>query len=244
MTYRKASLRDTLASEYALGMLRGGARRRFERLLARDPHMRAAVAGWERRMIRLAAGLEPIVPPVCVWQGIQRRVGMRTEQCRFERRLDFWRPSALAASALAALLLIYVGLTELAPFPFMGTGLAAPPAALSYVGLLADRGMQPAWLVRVSRARDRLAVTAVRPQTIGEQRAFELWLIARPGHAPQSLGLIPSTGEFVLKLPKPLDPENVRAAMLAVSLEPAGGSHTGQPTGPVLYQGALLLLDG
>jgi anti-sigma-K factor RskA len=30
-----------------------------------------------------------------------------------------------------------------------------------------------------------------------------------------------------------------RARGLAVSLEPAGGSPTGQPTGPVVYQGRL-----
>ena len=32
------------------------------------------------------------------------------------------------------------------------------------------------------------------------------------------------------------------SAALAVSLEPPGGSPTGKPTGPVLYQGRLLAL--
>ncbi len=36
------------------------------------------------------------------------------------------------------------------------------------------------------------------------------------------------------------DPETISDATFAVSLEPEGGSPTGQPTGPVLFSGKLV----
>ena len=49
---------------------------------------------------------------------------------------------------------------------------------------------------------------------------------------PASLGVIPAEGKVV--------PPGIKAGtMLLVSLEPKGGSPTGQPTGPVLYAGKL-----
>ena len=66
----------------------------------------------------------------------------------------------------------------------------------------------------------------------------ELWLLPadRP---PVSLGLLEPAGDNR----RPLTPEVERmlqaGAMLAVSLEPPGGSPTGQPTGPVVSTGKL-----
>ena len=45
MNYTDPELRDRLAAEYALGTLRGPARKRFERLLADDRGLRDLVAG-------------------------------------------------------------------------------------------------------------------------------------------------------------------------------------------------------
>src|SRR3989442_2452755 len=65
-------------------------------------------------------------------------------------------------------------------------------------------------------------------------RALELWALPGSG-APRSLGLISASGATVVKKGKVLE----GATGLAVSLEPAGGSPTGAPTGPVLYVGKL-----
>ena len=70
-------------------------------------------------------------------------------------------------------------------------------------------------------------------------RAFELWALPGAGAAPVSLGLLPAQGEAVLTLSPQVRPLLERGAALAVSVEPPGGSPTGQPTGPVVYQGKL-----
>jgi anti-sigma-K factor RskA len=55
---------------------------------------------------------------------------------------------------------------------------------------------------------------------------------------PRPLGLI-AKGALSVDL-GPLAARALASGVLAVSLEPAGGSPTGSPTGPVLYQGRIL----
>ena len=66
-----------------------------------------------------------------------------------------------------------------------------------------------------------------------------LW--ARQGK-PKSLGLIsdnerPGLNRAVLRMAAVADKTLADVPILAVSLEPRGGSPTGAPTGPVLYSG-------
>ena len=68
-----------------------------------------------------------------------------------------------------------------------------------------------------------------------------MWLIP-PGDKPHSLGLIDPSRPVRITVPKSLLPQVNRDAMLAVSLEPPGGSPTGQPTGPVIANGKLASL--
>jgi anti-sigma-K factor RskA len=72
------------------------------------------------------------------------------------------------------------------------------------------------------------------PVALQADRALELWVVP-PAGAPRSLGLISERDATVVKRQQVLR----GAAALAVSLEPAGGSPTGAPTGPILYVGKL-----
>jgi anti-sigma-K factor RskA len=57
------------------------------------------------------------------------------------------------------------------------------------------------------------------------------------GQQPVSLGLITTHETQVVKIPQALAVKLDAALGLAMSVEPAGGSPTGLPTGPVLYAG-------
>jgi anti-sigma-K factor RskA len=59
---------------------------------------------------------------------------------------------------------------------------------------------------------------------------------------PVSLGLVGTDPMQELTISKELAPLINRASGLALSVEPAGGSPTGQPTGPVLYKGPCVEL--
>ena len=92
--------------------------------------------------------------------------------------------------------------------------------------------MQPAWMLR-AQDRNRIEITALNAPPATAGRAYELWLIPDADAPPQSLGLLPASGRQTVTVPAAL------RTQLAVSIEPAGGSPTGLPTGPVIYRGVL-----
>ncbi|TIP55629.1 anti-sigma factor, partial [Mesorhizobium sp.] len=70
----------------------------------------------------------------------------------------------------------------------------------------------------------------------GERAAgkdFELWMIEGK-NAPVSMGVIPAGQTARMTISPAVQERLAQGAVLAVSLEPAGGSPTGQPTGPVV----------
>jgi anti-sigma-K factor RskA len=97
----------------------------------------------------------------------------------------------------------------------------------------------PAFLLTVDPQNRTMTVRRVTG--IADQgRSYELWLIPNDDPKPRSLGLV-GADEFTTRpLPPDFDVAAVRAASYAVSLEPAGGSPSGAPTGPVLFTGKMV----
>ena len=241
MNYRDPRTREALAAEYVLGTLHGAARTRFEKLLREDRALRDAVDRWQEELYpAFLDALPERRPPARVWQAIAARTGPaparpsssveRTANWALKRHLQFWRGWAAVASAAALALAVYVGIDLMR---------MQPPLTVDYVAVVNDGEQQPAWLVEVDADYRRVNVQALRQQPLPADRSFELWLLPEQGQNPISVGLVPAQGETVLTLTPELRERLATAAGLAVSLEPAGGSPTGQPTGPVLYQGPL-----
>jgi len=137
-----------------------------------------------------------------------------------------WRGLALAGFALAFAL----GVTLLAPTP------ERPDERI--VVLLAGQDAKPVVLVSADRGGRFLTVKAIGAMNVPADRSLELWALPE-GRSPQALGLVPATGIARLPLAAPADAALRDTPALAVSLEPAGGSPTGAPTGPVLYTGGV-----
>src|SRR5262249_29758720 len=76
---RNPELVDRLAAEYALGTLRGRARRHFERWLV-SPQVSKMVSAWEDRLAGLEPRMERVTPSATVWQGIERRLELRARR--------------------------------------------------------------------------------------------------------------------------------------------------------------------
>jgi anti-sigma-K factor RskA len=226
-------LREKLASEYVLGTLGGAARRRFEQWLREDIVLQRAVAEWQDRLHPLAEFAPPAQPSPQVWQAIEKRLDLRRQGRRsfwlsLREDLGFWRGLGMASTAAAAILATV--LVTRAPEP------AAP--LTSYVATLADEKSQPVAVVTGDATRRQLIVRVVAPQTISADKSLELWAVPKEG-APRSLGLVAPGGSVTLPLPENATPQ--AAPVLAISLEPKGGSPDPKgPTGPILFKGAWL----
>jgi anti-sigma-K factor RskA len=146
---------------------------------------------------------------------------------RWVGSLSFWR--AGAGVALAAALALAIGL-----------GLALQPLPPStHSAVFADGQGRPVWILEATLPEGRLGLRALAGAPPPPERAYELWMLPAGG-APVSLGLLPASGSAERHIPAALGARLLTAAGLAVSVEPAGGSPTGQPTGPVVYQAALV----
>jgi anti-sigma-K factor RskA len=102
--------------------------------------------------------------------------------------------------------------------------------------LTEPRSLQAQFLI-VRRPEGGFVLTSLSGSRTAAGHALELWALAPGAHRPVSLGVIPPDGRLVFG--------NARfapraGAALLISLEPAGGSPTGQPTGPVVFQGQLV----
>jgi anti-sigma-K factor RskA len=179
MNVQTPSRSDALAAEYVLGTLHGAARRRFERLLPAHPHLQRAVADWEGRLNRLAAGGGPAIPPPpAVWTALETRLFPAPRREPWWNRLGFWRGLAVAGGFAAVLALT----PHLRP-P------ADPDAALAAI-----RGSQREVLWTVARAESgQLHVSNLRAVDMPPDQHCLLWLKTRDA-PPILLGVLPDDG--------------------------------------------------
>ena len=244
MNYRdKPELQDRLAGEYVLGTLRGRARSRFQTWLREDARLRRAVAEWEARLAPMAAGVADVAPPRRVWRVIQARIAARAAS-GFWESLAFWRGWGLVATGCAAALLGALALQqpEVVEVPKI---VEVPSKAMqaSYVAILhaTQDGQKLVFVAYAGRHSDELWVKKVALGDAPPEHGYELWgLPAKAGEPPKSLGMLPKDDKGTIKLAAVADQSLKDFPALAISIEPASGSKTGLPTGPVVAKGDCL----
>ena len=227
MKYDEPKLRELLAGRYILGTMPRRARSRFERLIAEDATFCREVRDWAEFFAPIDEATPAQLPPARVWRSIEARIGPEpaVSGAGWFASLWFWRGVSGFAVAVAAALLLYVGVFQ--------AQLPAPSPAV--VAVLNDQTGAPAWIATSGERRGEVVVAALNRQTIDAQHSFQLWAIA--GGPPRPLGLLsPQPGG---RLVVPVSAVPPTGGVLAVSLEPAGGSTTGAPTGPVMFQGKV-----
>ncbi|MCP1375214.1 anti-sigma factor [Dyella lutea] len=227
-------------AEYVLGVLDADARAEVERDMASSEAVATAVALWQRRLLPLIAEAAPIEPPEYVWHRIRHQLALDaspavarpadagTARPRWWNALRFWQGLGLGASLLAAACLALL-LSSHKPS-------VTPPSYLA--STITQGNGQVGWTATVDLNHQRVVIVPTRPQAIARDRAPELWLIPE-GQRPIAVGMIGGDAPVTLPLDRRLLASFGPGAALAVSVEPPGGSPTGQPTGPVIAKGLL-----
>lgn len=222
---------EALAAEYVLGVLAPEERAALTARIDREQAFAALVDEWEIRLSPLGQAYLEAEPPAGVKAALDRRLFASTAleataegRGGFWQSLGFWR--GLTAASLAALALA-VGLPVLSPHP------SAPGMLAS----LQPKSSDVQYVAFLDKDRHEVALSHVS----GEKNAgrdFELWMI-EGGNAPVSMGVLPAASTIRIELSREAQRRLAAGAVLAISLEPEGGSPTGQPTGPVVAAGDL-----
>lgn len=246
-------LLDRLAAAYAIGTLRGGARRRFETLAREQAPVRAAALMWQSRVSSMTE-LEPsVTPSAAVWTRVQNLITAEREQNAMAAArvvpsppsTGWWRSLALwrGAAGAGALATVFAVVTTVGVRDRLGAQIDGLQAQLSaqpqieYVAVLSDDQASASMLVTFDPKNKKLTLQRVSGYQEAADKSLQLWALP-PGSKPRSLGVL--SQEKLLQLAA--DQGDVSAVpTLAISLEPKGGvpSDTG-PTGPVLFKGALI----
>jgi len=241
MSAQRSNERELLAAEYALGVLEREERERAQALAGSNPDFAALVDRWNEHLSPMLAEIGEVQADPRLWESINRRLdsegGRGSNVVALERRLRLWRGYAGAATAAAAALLLVIGLDGSRQQPPVSQATARQPMLVANV---AAEDRSASFVIAFDRDRERLLVTpAVTSPAPGHDH--ELWVIPASG-TPRSLGLVASGLPHALPVPAALLPELHSDATIAVSVEPVGGSPTGQPTGPVVATGKMSLI--
>jgi anti-sigma-K factor RskA len=240
-------LADRLAAAYALGTLRGGARRRFEAMARRSPALRAMALTWQERFAAMTELQPTDMPSPNVWKRIENLLPREPATApaapaasdRVDRLLALWRRAAFAGGAAAvAVALLAVGIThELQQRNEALVAKLQSQPSVEYVAVLSDQQQSPSLLVTFDPTHQQLTLKRVGAVSTPPDRSLQLWSVV-PGAAPRSLGLV---GDEPVTKRAAAMPDLQDKPLLAVSLEPRGGAPAGSgPTGPVLFKGPLL----
>lgn len=198
---------DALAAEYVLGVLDPTERALAAQRIKREPGFARLVEEWEARMEGLNDGFDEAAAPDLM-PAIEARLFPTPERKGRLARAMSWFAGAAVAAMLALVVIAVV----------------APPKAV-LVATLATADNRLAY--EVAQIGTTMKVTRVAGRPAAPGLDHELWLIA-PGKNPVSLGLLEEAPLFI---DQPVPPAGW---VLAVSLEPDGGSTSGLPSGPVI----------
>ena len=230
---------EALAGEFALGVLAGQERADAMFRLRTDPDFKRAVEAWERQLAPLATRVEPIDPPAGLEDRLMRLIAGRQDTAaggrevfQLQRRLRLWQSASLAAAAAIGLLLISL-------FSHLPRTAGISPAAQRYVAVLQPEGQGPAFVATVDLTSGILSAQSIGavPET---GKSFELWAVGAGRDRPRSLGVVDGRLRIPVEKLGKVSRQDLQNTILAVSIEPKGGSPTGVATGPIVYTGKLV----
>ena len=255
-------LLDKLAASYALGTLRGGARRRLETLARGSITIRVAIHCWQERFAVMTELEKSVSPAPHVWTRIQNLLSAQSAVAspaqsqsnalqlgilaNLRKGINFWRGvglAGIAAAGVASVAMLVSNSQHADQLSLTRTQVGQLTAQLKatpkvqYVAVLADDKAIASLLVTFDSSTQQFTVKRVGDYKEAAEKSLQLWALPKGG-APQSLGVLAADKVNNLKA---LDAQVNQIPTLAISLEPKGGvpSSVG-PTGPVLFKGALI----
>lgn len=218
------------AGQYVLGLLEGAERVRFEQEVANDPVLAAAVTRLQGNFQALDNTVAPQPASPALWAAIARAIeeeapaaaGNVVPLPQAPTRRTGWM--AMAASVVVAMGVGYLAGS-------FGTG-ARQPVMIAV--LLNPADATPGAIVEAF-ADDSVRLVPLDRFEIPAGNILQVWTLPDPATGPVSLGTF--SDPTAIRLSGPDLPSPQTGQLYEITLEPAPGSPTGRPTGPILVKG-------
>ncbi|MGC4392676.1 anti-sigma factor [Agrobacterium sp. M50-1] len=228
MNFDRKDIPD-LADDYVLGLLDAHEAEAIDAAMLHDAALRAAVSRSRERFLPLDTAVEPAVIRDDLWGKIEARLMPQTRDAHDaslgtanDNRSNSWR--GIALSAIAASLLLATGLA------FSLTRTSDPLV----IAVLLDESGQVQAVVE-DFGNDKATVRILADFAVPQDKTIQLWTLPSKEVGPVSLGLIEGTRSAQLEGPALPAPRSDQ--LYEITLEQAGGSPSGRPTGPILAKG-------
>jgi len=221
---------NSLVAEYVLGLLSSREHDRIGRLIDNDQALRAERDFWTSRFAALNEEYEETPVPAHLYAAIEARAfgdRLQAKPASWWESLLVWRSIAGAALAVAV---AAVGFNLLQPAPDV-SGLAN-----QLVAALEEEGSNVKF-VALYDGSGNVRLTSLSGEAVPD-KDFELWAI-QGDHAPVSMGVIPVAERSAVEISPEIMAGWGEGSVLAITLEPKGGSPTGSPTGAIVAKGAV-----
>lgn len=227
-----------LVAEYALGLLAGPEHERLARRLAVEPALAEELRLWQSRLASLDGEFAETPAPVHVLEQVEARLFAAPTPpaaagIGWWNDLRLWR--ALAAGSLAVAVAA-IGFSLLEPRPLDPGEFATQLVA----ALQAQEGSGVEFVALYDMQTGQVRLTALSGAPVPDHD-YELWMIEASGAPPVSMGVIPME-PMPMILAEELQDHFTPGTVLAVSLEPQGGSPAAGPTGPIVAMGKAALI--
>ncbi|MEO7761136.1 MAG: anti-sigma factor [Casimicrobiaceae bacterium] len=232
--------RAAAVGEYVLGTLDAQDHPDFDGAQAADRSLLADVYAWQDRLLGLTAMAASVAPAPDLWHRIDLAIGPTSPPIRqvptrnvqsWWQQIRLWQgigAIGLAASILLAILLVArIGVPE-----------SSGPRYLAV--LQSPENQTTGWLVELQKNRNLRLVPVGQSAPVPAGRALQFWTKPQGASGPTSLGLVQPG--HALELPVSRLPAVEAQQLFEITLEPAGGSTIGRPTGPILYVGRTVEL--
>ncbi len=236
---------DMLAAEFVLGTLDARERASVAMRRHREPDLEALIVAWEQRLGALANEVEPVTPTAGLYERIEQTINALEKQqtgnagderasvASLNKRLRRWQWSTALASA-AAMVLVAVLVFE----PAQEQG------PQSFVAVFQENDQQPAFMLSVDLTKREMHIRPVTAEPM-QGKSYQLWIKADSlGPTPRSVGVLNANLKLDRTALRDYDPELLKEATFGISIEPEGGSPTGQPTGPAIHGYLYPTIDG
>ncbi|WP_418136450.1 anti-sigma factor [Agrobacterium sp. El2ro-1b] len=228
MTYDRKDI-PAIADDYVLGLLEVSEAAAVETATERDGELRAAIAASRERFLPLDTSVAPAAVNSELWSNIESRLPPQAKstanksiRTANDNRKNGWR--SIAVSAIAATLVLAAGLT------FSLTRTTEP---LVIAVLVNEAGEVQA--VVEDFGNEKATVRMLADFAVPQDKTIQVWTLPSREVGPVSLGLIEGVRSASLEGPALPRPRNDQ--LYEITLEQAGGSPTGRPTGPILAKG-------